>query len=180
VEEVFFSSFLAYRVSDGSKLDILQQPAWCPNCGHFALAEDVPSLLDFEEEIASYRTGDPETLQKWAFISKRGPIEDRINELCPEIERTTQRQKPPQWSLVSNGAQFEDRVNELLKRIEWRKQRQNPPRCLECSSIGVTPIPPDGDFFHPETGKKVHVGAHGFADTAPWCAEFTTEGEPLV
>ncbi len=37
-----------------------------------------------------------------------------------------------------------------------------------------------GEFTHSATGERVVVGSIGFADTAPWYAEFSPEGEPLA
>jgi hypothetical protein len=141
------SAFIDYRLPDGTKLHILQQPAWCPDCDRFVIAELVPSVETLEEEIARYRSGDRDTLQQWAF--------------------------------VSNGAPVADRVAELLQRVEWRLGRLSPPRCLECGAVGPVPIPANGEFTHPRTSERVVVGSSGWADTAPWFAEFSPEGEQL-
>jgi hypothetical protein len=147
-EWVLFSAFIDYRLADSTTLPILQQPAWCPVCGRFVLAEEVPSVEEFEEEIARYRSGDRDTLQKWAF--------------------------------VSNGAPVGERIAELLRRVEWRRGRRSPPRCLECGAVRPIPIPMSGEFPHPRAGERVVVGSSGFADTAPWFAEFSPEGERLT
>jgi hypothetical protein len=143
-ECVFYSAFIDYRLADGSKLHILQQSAWCPVCKRFVVAEEVPSIASLEEEIARYRSADPDTLLTWAF--------------------------------VSDGAPVAERVAELLRYIEWRKRRQSPPRCLECGSVDPVPVPMSGEFAHPNTGERVVVGSSGFADTAPWFADFSPEG----
>jgi hypothetical protein len=44
-ELVVWSAFIDYRLADGTKLHILQQPAWCPACNHFVIAEEVPSVV---------------------------------------------------------------------------------------------------------------------------------------
>ena len=144
-ERVLWSAFIAYRLADGTELGIPQQPAWCPACSRFVIAEELPSIEELEEEIARYRTGDRNTLQKWAFVSDGSPIAQRIDE--------------------------------LLRYVAWRQGRQSPPRCLECGAVDPIPIPMSGDFAHPRTGERVVVGNSGFADTAPWCAEFSPEGE---
>jgi hypothetical protein len=84
------------------------------------------------------------------------------------------------WAFVSNGAPVETRVAELLRYITWRKGRKSPPHCLECGAINPVPIPVSGEFAHPQTGERVVTGSSGWADTAPWEAEFTPEGEPLA
>jgi hypothetical protein len=147
-EWVLWSAFINYRLADGSKLHILQQQAWCAACRRFVVAEEVPSVEALEEEIARYRSGDPETLRMWLF--------------------------------VSNGTPVADRVAELLRYVEWRKGRQSPPRCLACGMADPVPIPTSGEFAHPGTGERVVVGSSGFADTAPWYAEFSPEGEQLA
>jgi hypothetical protein len=144
-EWVLWSAFIDYRLADGSTLHILQQPAWCPVCRRFVIAESVPGVEQLEEEIARFRSADPDTLQMWAFASDGGPVTER--------------------------------VAELLRYIEWRKGRQSPPRCLECGAVGPVPVPMSGEFVHPGTGERVVAGRSGFADTAPWFAEFSPEGE---
>jgi hypothetical protein len=147
-ERVLLSAFIHYRLADGTMLSILQQPAWCPACGRFVLAEVVPSIEWLVEEKARYRSGDRDTLRQWAF--------------------------------VSNGGSVAERISELLRRIEWRHGRNSPPRCLECGMVGPIPIPTNGEFSHPQTGEQVVVQGSGWADTAPWLAEFSPEGERLT
>jgi hypothetical protein len=147
-EWVVWSAFIGYRLVDGTKLPILQQPAWCPACGGFVIAEEVPSVQALEEEITRYRSGDRATLDQWAF--------------------------------ASNGVPAAERVAELLRRVKWRHGRQSRPRCLECGAVDPVPIPISGEFAHPRTGERVVVGSSGFADTAPWVAEFSPEGEQLA
>jgi hypothetical protein len=146
-EWVLSSAFIDYRLADGSRLHVLQQPAWCAACGRFVIAEQVPSVEELEEEIGRYRSADPETLQKWAF--------------------------------VSNGAPVAERIAELLRYVVWRNGRHSPPRCLECGAVNPVPIPIVGELTHPGTGERVAVSASGSADTAPWFAEFSPEGERL-
>src|SRR5262249_6046634 len=73
-----------------------------------------------------------------------------------------------------------DRVAELLRYLDWRRGRQSPPHCLECGAVDPIPIPASGEFVHPGTGERVVVGDWGWADTAPWFAEFSPEGERLA
>ncbi len=84
------------------------------------------------------------------------------------------------WEFVSNGAPVEDRIAELRRRIEWRRSRISPPRCLHCGNLEIVPIPEIGEFRHPQTGERVIVTSSGFADAAPWFAEFSPEGEQLT
>jgi hypothetical protein len=147
-EWVGFSAFIDYRLADGTRLHVLQRPAWCRVCNSFVIAEEIPSPEALQEEIARFRSADGETLRIWAF--------------------------------VSNGSPVAERVAELLRYLEWRRGRQSPPRCLECGAVDPIPIPMSGEFVHPGTGERVVVGDWGWADTAPWCAEFSPEGERLA
>ncbi|HEY7314018.1 MAG TPA: hypothetical protein VH643_32005 [Gemmataceae bacterium] len=94
-EWVLWSAFIDYRLVDGTKLHILQQPAWCPTCGRFVIAEEIPSVAAFEEEIARYRSGERDTLQEWAFVSNGLPVEERVAELLRYVEWRRTRQSPP-------------------------------------------------------------------------------------
>jgi hypothetical protein len=146
-ERVLWSAFIDYRLADGSKLPVLQQPAWCAACQRFVIAEEVPSVEALQAEIDRYQSADPDTLGKWAF--------------------------------VSNGAPVAERVVELQRYVEWRKGRRSAPRCLECGAVDPVPVPISGEFAHPGTGERVVVGSSGWADTAPWFAEFSPEGEQI-
>jgi hypothetical protein len=146
-EWVLWSAFINYRLADGSKLHILQQPAWCPACLRFVIAEDLSSVEALEEEMAQFRLAAPDTLRQWAF--------------------------------VSNGAPVSERIIELLRYIAWRRSRRSPPRCLECGAVDPIPIPTSGEFTHPANGQRVMVQSSGFADTEPWFADFSPEGERL-
>src|SRR5262249_55715999 len=77
------------------------------------------------------------------------------------------------------GITVGDRLAELQLRIQWRQSRRSPPRCLECGSTAIVPIPGAGEFLHPETGERVVVVSSGWADCAPWFAEFSPEGEQI-
>ena len=147
-EWVLVSAFLNYRLPSGDKLSILQQPAWCPSCRAFVIAEELPSVESLEGEIHLLQAANPVALQTWAF--------------------------------VSNGAPVKGRIAELRRRIEWRRGRIRPPRCLYCGALEVVPIPASGEFRHPQTGEQVMVASSGWADTAPWVADFSPEGEHLT
>jgi hypothetical protein len=91
-EFVAYSAFLNYRLADGSTLSVGQQPAWCPACGHFVLAEWVPAVVEMERQLASVRAGEPETLQKLAFFDRS--VEDEIAELTRRLTWRRGRQSP--------------------------------------------------------------------------------------
>jgi hypothetical protein len=148
-EWVLTSAYIDYRLADGSKLQIRQQPAWCAACRRFVIAEAVPSVEALEEEIGLDRSGDldPDTLHIREFVY---------------------------------GKSVEERIAELLRYVAWRQGRRGPPRCLECGAIDPIPVPISGEFTHPGPGERVVVGNRGWADAAPWCAEFSPEGEPLA
>jgi hypothetical protein len=94
-ESVVFSAFIDYRLPDGSRLHIEQQPAWCSVCKRFVTAEEVPSVESLQAEVAKFENGDPETLKCWAFISNGAPVEDRIAELRRRIKWRRNRVSPP-------------------------------------------------------------------------------------
>jgi hypothetical protein len=143
---VLFSAFLDYRLDDGSKLHVEQQPAWCPLCGSFVTAELLQAGDDMEREIGR--------LQSW--LGDRQP-------------RQAGQRRMAEKSLA-----------ELKRRLRWRRSRVGPPRCLQCGSAEVVPVPGSGEFAHPATGERVISASSGFADTAPWFAEFSSEGERLA
>lgn len=147
-EWVLTSAYIDYRLADGSKLQIRQQPAWCAACRRFVIAEKVPSVEELEEEISLNRSADPDTLHILEFITNRASVAER--------------------------------VSELLRYVEWRQGRRGPPRCLECGAIDPVPVPISGEFTHPGTGERVVVVSSGWADAAPWYAEFSPEGEQLA
>jgi hypothetical protein len=94
-EWVLWSAFIDYHLVDGSKLPIPQQPAWCPACGRFVIAEELPTIEVLEAEIARYRSDEADTLQKWAFISNGTPIQQRVVELLRYVEWRKERRSPP-------------------------------------------------------------------------------------
>ena len=94
-EGVFWFLTIYYCLADGSKLHILQRPAWCPACGSLVLAERVPTITELQDEIARYQTADLKTLQKWAFISDGLQVAHRILELQRYVEWRKGRQSPP-------------------------------------------------------------------------------------
>jgi len=94
-EWVLFSAFIYYHLADGTKLSILQEPAWCSACKAFVIAEVVPSVESLEEKIRGLQAGDPELLQTWAFVSNGAPVEERITELRRRIEWRRSRRSPP-------------------------------------------------------------------------------------
>ena len=94
-EWVLFSAFIDYRLGDGSKLHILQDCAWCPNCGRFVIAEQIPSIESMEAEIKKFEDGDPELVAFWRFVSNDEPVSNRISELKKRIRWRITRKNPP-------------------------------------------------------------------------------------
>lgn len=99
---VLYSAFLDYRFADGSKLHILQDPAWCEDCDRFVMAESIPSVEFLKDELDKLRSGDPETVQIWAFVSNGQPLSDRITVLEKRIKWRIGRVNPPRC-LVCGG-----------------------------------------------------------------------------
>jgi hypothetical protein len=148
---VLLSAFLEYRLGDGSKLDIDQQPAWCRRCREFRLAEQIPSIEELEQSIAELQMREGPLIEHWELVF----CEEKTDE---NIEREIARYR---------------------KRISWRRCRLSAPRCLSCGSTAVDPIPVNGEFFHPESGGRFVVSGGGWASAAPWVAVFSPEGEML-
>jgi hypothetical protein len=94
-EGVLYSAFIQYRLSDGTKLVILEAPAWCPACERFVVAEDIPSVVSLEEELRGLQAGDSDLLDKWEFVSNGAPVEQRIAELRRRIKWRRGRRSPP-------------------------------------------------------------------------------------
>jgi hypothetical protein len=94
-EGVLFSAFIDYRLEDGTKLHILQDPAWCPACDTFVVAEEIPSVEAIEEEIRGLESGDPELLKVWEFVSNGAPVARRIAELRQRLRWRRGRRSPP-------------------------------------------------------------------------------------
>lgn len=83
------------------------------------------------------------------------------------------------WRFISNGQPVSNRIAELEKRIEWRIARVNPQRCLECGSFGIVIVSGGKAFRHPKTDELVTEVSAGWADTEPWSADFSPEGDKL-
>lgn len=94
-EWVLFSAFIDYRFPDGSKLHVLQDAAWCPNCDRFVVAEKIPSLESLKLELEKTRSGDPETIRIWQLVSNGQPISARVAELEKRIVWRIARANPP-------------------------------------------------------------------------------------
>ncbi len=94
-EWILFSAFLDYRLPNGKRLHVLQDPAWCPSCSRFVVAEEIPDVESMEEEIAKFSAGDPETLEVWAFVSNGQPTSQRIAELRLRIDWRQSRRNAP-------------------------------------------------------------------------------------
>lgn len=103
-------------------------------------------------------------------------------EAIPSIEelhaRVQELQTPTQKLLflygtkeVMNGA-----IDELRTRLSWRTARESPARCLACGSTAITPVRFGEDRTCVVNGKRLAESGQGFADTADWIAEFSSEG----
>jgi len=94
-EWVLYSAFLNYLLPGGRRLGVGQTPAWCPTCGRFALAEDIPSIQSMEDEIRKIDGCDAKTVQTWAFVSNGRRIEELRMDFCLRIEWRRNRINPP-------------------------------------------------------------------------------------
>src|SRR4051812_45438762 len=78
---VGFTAFYEYRLQEGSKLRIHQQPAWCRVCGEFVTAEALRTVEDVEREIGQ--------LQSWLGERKRRQAGQKkvAEEMLAELQR---------------------------------------------------------------------------------------------
>ena len=94
-EWVLCSAFIDYRLVDGSKLHILQDSAWCPDCDRFVIAENIPSIESLNNELERTKSGASETIRIWQFVSNGQPISIRVAELKKRIKWRIARVNPP-------------------------------------------------------------------------------------
>jgi hypothetical protein len=102
-EWVLFSAFLDYRLADGTRLHVEQDPAWCPACRAFVAAERVPTVEELEREVAEFQAGDPDLLRQWAFVSGGQTAAGRIAELRRRVEWRRGRRSPARCLRCGGG-----------------------------------------------------------------------------
>ena len=87
-----YSAFLYYRMPDGSLLHVRQKVCWCPVCEQLDMAEQIPSLVELEAELAKLLDPDEEQLRLIAFTQE--PLEELISEARARIEWRRHRKSP--------------------------------------------------------------------------------------
>lgn len=103
-------------------------------------------------------------------------------EVVPSIEELNARiqelQTPTQKLLFIFRTQeaMNIAIAELHTRLRWRAARKSPARCLACGSTAITPVRFGEDRTCVVNGKRLTESGQGFADTADWIAEYTSEG----
>jgi hypothetical protein len=103
-------------------------------------------------------------------------------EVVPSTEelngRVKELQTPTQKLLVMYRTQaaINRAIAELHTRLKWRAERKAPARCLACGSVAITPVRFGEDRTCVINGKRLIESGHGFADTADWIVEYSTEG----
>ena len=103
-----------------------------------------------------------------------------LAELQAELDRLLAPDEETLRKFAFIDIPVDDLIAETRKRIEWRRHRRSPAKCLHCGSTNITALPHNKEFAHPKTRERVLVAGWGFLDAAPWHAEFTTEGDPIV
>lgn len=101
---------------------------------------------------------------------------ESIDELQSELERLRNPDEEEQKFIAFIGIPLEDRIAEAETRIRWRLARSSPAKCLSCGNADLVFLPDSDEFEHPITGERVLIVSRGFADSAPWHADFTPEG----
>ena len=103
-------------------------------------------------------------------------------EVIPSIEelngRIQELQTPTRKHLFIYRTQeaINGAIDELRTRSRWRATRESPARCLVCGSTAITPVRFSEDGTCVINGKRLTESGQGFADTADWIAEYTSEG----
>jgi hypothetical protein len=103
-------------------------------------------------------------------------------EFIPSIEdlnaRVQELQTPTQKHLFIYQTQeaIIGAIDQLRTRMRWRAARKSPARCLACGSTAITPVRFGEDRTCVVHGKRLTESGQGFADTADWIAEYTSEG----
>lgn len=152
--------FTEFRVHDDS------QP-WMI-CFYITLNYRLPdnSLLGIEqqaawcEECGSFGSAE--------IIPSLEDLKTRIQEL--------QTPTPKLLFIYRTQDSIRDTIAELHTRLRWRADRRSPARCLACGSTAITPVQFGEDRSCVVNGKLLTETEQGFADTADWIAEFTSEG----
>ena len=91
-ELVTYSGFLDYRLPDGSTLGVEQQPAWCPACGRFVLAERLPDMDELERRMAEAKSGEPGLVRRLAAVGRA--VQEEVAELDRRIAWRRERHSP--------------------------------------------------------------------------------------
>jgi hypothetical protein len=105
-----------------------------------------------------------------------------IAEVIPSIEELNARlqelQTPTQKLLFIFRTQeaIGSAIDELRTRLRWRASRKSPARCLVCGSRAITPVRFADDRTCVVKGKRLTRSGQGFAETADWIAEYSSEG----
>lgn len=89
-EFVAYSAFLTYRM-EGGTLPVDQQPAWCPACLCFVLAERLPEVAELERSLAAVLGG--ERKQQLDVLGRS--VEQEASELTRRIAWRRGRRSPP-------------------------------------------------------------------------------------
>ena len=145
-------------------------------------AEDVFNLYS---AFLNYRLHDDSLLhvrqsECWCNACNRISMAEHvesIDELESELQRLLNPDEEHRQMIAFIGTPIEDLIVESRQRIQWRNARTEPAKCLECGSTNFVPLPSTDEFRHPYTGERVQVVSRGFADAAPWYAEFTPQGD---
>lgn len=106
--------FRSYFVSGAATVNVRTSFGYCSDCDDIMQIEVVPDLED--------------------LLNERKLVADRDAIVVQRFEE--QRRGSTQSLDEYLGRQLHD----LDERIRWRKDRVSPPRCLECSSISITPF----------------------------------------
>jgi hypothetical protein len=92
---VVFSAFLNYRLDNGSKLPVDQEPAWCRRCRTFVVAEHVETVEVILQRIEDLVMRRGELFEALSIPGLGLSVESKIAELRRRVGWRGGRRGPP-------------------------------------------------------------------------------------
>lgn len=159
VEEFAGSCGNYYEFADGSHLDLLTEPVWCPQCGKVRHGESIPSVEQLDKKLADFH--DPTSI---LYRSTMRP-------LLPGIKGPDDREKIRQ-----------ERIKEIGRRREWRLTRRSPAKCIYCGCAEIVALPHDTPVTVVRNSKPLTLISRcvGMCSMNPNDWYFTSEGERIL
>lgn len=151
-----------YRLSDGNRLRLLVDYAWCHRCERFVEAERLYSLDEIQHEIDKLSA----TQGQWANLD--ADVMDFYAKEGREMPREFIQQV---------------RYDTWVTAFSWRRNRKTPPRCLRCGSFFAIKFIPRCEVIpHPRGDGSIvlQLGGHASQASFPDPVYFNEEGIQLA